>query len=546
MGLVYRVDALRYPTAALQELYSESDGANADNFPRLVSDHFERVFRTSDAFKEIPTLDVLHPPDTFPDRALVRFRAMVQDTSPSAEIYLSESSAGGLGGWGLSPVTTEGSDDIKYSETTVLWAVNVPGESAWSAEELDGTESHQERQASASSTQALVHKYPFPSLPHIGVQVKLYDRDDLDRFKATDIVTFVGILSTDPLSTTLDSPVDVPTLHVLFSRTHSHGLLCRRYPRPEAPLSTDGTSATYQTPARTRENLIAWIADEALGGDREAADWVLLTCIARVQSRNPPLLPPSLTLAHFPPPPAVPSTGTPLDAPVPTLSAILSLLLPLAHTLPLSLSMLNSSAFMPESKEEDLHSGRLQLPRGTVLLVTEGGVQEGKLIDRGVRNVQALQEVLSAQTLAYVFPFSQFTFHTDISCVVLSEGSKSVFFKTDLSVPLKYAASPAAVSSLYKPVEDIVLPPPAQLEAFRDLVVGARAGKVGVCEETSEYIQRDFVRERQRDKTVTSEDLIRRMTVAKLYALSKHETNLSVDMWERAKSFDERRRARLV
>ncbi len=31
-----------------------------------------------------------------------------------------------------------------------------------------------------------------------------------------------------------------------------------------------------------REELLDWIADEALGGDRDAAEWVLLACVARV------------------------------------------------------------------------------------------------------------------------------------------------------------------------------------------------------------------------------------------------------------------------
>lgn len=38
---------------------------------------------------------------------------------------------------------------------------------------------------------------------------------------------------------------------------------------------------------------------------------------------------------------------------------------------------------MPESKDEDLHAGVLQLPQGTVLLVTEGDVTEGQLLERG-------------------------------------------------------------------------------------------------------------------------------------------------------------------
>lgn len=104
-------------------------------------------------------------------------------------------------------------------------------------------------------------------------------------------MTFVGILSSEPYVPFLfpssspltlnytsvhseldrDSPLEVPTLHVLFSR----------------PLDTY-TSSTYpatdlEVPAsQIREELITWIADEALGGDKDAAEWVLLAATARV------------------------------------------------------------------------------------------------------------------------------------------------------------------------------------------------------------------------------------------------------------------------
>lgn len=55
----------------------------------------------------------------------------------------------------------------------------------------------------------------------------------------------------------------------------------------------------------------------------------------------------------------------------------------MTRTLPLSLDILNKSSFVPESKDEDLHSGILQLPRASMLLITEGGIQEGKLVEKG-------------------------------------------------------------------------------------------------------------------------------------------------------------------
>ena len=64
---------------------------------------------------------------------------------------------------------------------------------------------------------------------------------------------------------------DVPTLHVLFTKPHASNNLLRQFPSPPGASDTD-----------IRKELVYWIADEGLGGDRHAAEWVLLSCIARV------------------------------------------------------------------------------------------------------------------------------------------------------------------------------------------------------------------------------------------------------------------------
>ncbi|KAJ3553347.1 hypothetical protein NM688_g3664 [Phlebia brevispora] len=540
MVSAYLADALRDPTSEIKELYATHDPSK--DFVQLVVNHFSKVFSSDAAFEEIPILRVQNSPLSYRDRSLVRFRAMVQDTSPSSEMYLQRIGEGTPGGWGIhAEAHTAASSAINYSdlrECNVLWAVSVPGESHWCSEELDGVA--QEATPSLPSTDR-AHKYPTPGSTHVGVQVKIYDNSCAEKLRSTDIATFVGILTREPLALDDESSSEVPTLHVLFARIHDKASLSRPYPQASVDIPT------------IRSELIDWIAEESLGSDREAAEWVLLASIARVESRNPPLLPPSITLSHFPSPP-IPSSAPSNEAPLPptdspTLSHVLSQLLPLSSTLPLSLELFNKVPFAPESKDEDLHSGVLQLPKGSVLLVTEGGIREGKLVERGLTNIGVLQEVMTSQSLAYVFPFSRFSFPTDIECIILTEGKKSTFFKTDLSVPFRpNSNSPEDVSRLYKGPDTISLPAPEKLAAFRSLIVGAQQGKVRVGKETSEgmqYIQQEFVRDRQQDQSVTSDDLIRRMTVAKLYALSLHEEELTVDTWERAKACDERRKARV-
>ncbi|KAI0710385.1 mini-chromosome maintenance replisome factor-domain-containing protein [Cerioporus squamosus] len=560
----YRAQALQDPTTVVQELYRTR--ATTENFPRLVAAHFSRLFETPASFKKIPTLNVHSPPQSHRDRALVRFRAMVQDTSLSTEMYLSNHHDGSCGGWGMYEAeagSSSSASEVDYAnlqECNVLWATSVPAESHWCADELDQLEPDQERSTNAASSVPPIaqrtYKFPHSDRGHIGLQVKVYDRSEAETLKSTDVVTFVGIISTEPcgLDHTQETTSEVPTLHVLFTKPHTPTLLPRPFPRLGRPTeevdhqATSGETAkpVAQDTADTRRELINWIAEEALAGDLQAAEWVLFSCIARVQSRHPPLLPPSLVVSRFPAPPPVPSiTGSSLT-PVPTLSAVLASLLPLTHTLNLSLENLNKASYTPESKDEDLHAGVLQLPQGTVLLVSEGGVREGQLQERGMMNVRALQEVMDAQTLAYVFPFSQFSFPTDISCIILAEGRKSTFFRTELDIPLRTPTDPAAIAALYKPADQIKMPSREKLAAFRDLVVGARCGKVQVPEATSEYIQAQFVRERQGNRSVTADDLIRWMTVSKLYALSLHEATLSVETWQRAKALDDLRRTLLA
>lgn len=88
------------------------------------------------------------------------------------------------------------------------------------------------------------------------------------------------------------------------------------------------------------------------------------------------MLPPSLTVSNFP-------LLTSDSSVTPSLIHVLSHILPTLSMLPLSLSVLNTTAFAPESKDETLSSGWLQLPKGSVCVITEGGVTEGVVSEHG-------------------------------------------------------------------------------------------------------------------------------------------------------------------
>lgn len=426
---------------------------------------------------------------------------MVQDTSFPPQFYATD-------------------DGLK--ECTVLWAVSVPGESPWcTPSPLTGYKSLRP------------YKFPIPGAPHLGVQIKIYDSQLAEGLQASDLCTFVGTLTKEPLHRAwLDHDEEleedqVPTLHVQSTRPTPSTIILRTFPASLAP------------DVRTvRNQLVDWIAEEALGGDKDAAEWVLLSAIARTQSRTPPILPPSLTLSSFPSPPPPSSSSTP------TLHHILALTLPLFTTLPLTLDTLNTTSFFPQDKtgNSDLHSGWLQVPKGMVYLLTEMGITEGQVLPAGVNNLRVVQGVMNDQTLAYEFPFSRFSFPTDISFVVLTEGKKSAFFQTTVNVPLKIANG--GNYDLYKPLDQVKLPSEETLSQWRSLVGGSKVGQVTIDDETAKYIQDDFVTERKAT-TTTSDDLINRMMTAKLLALSYHEKIVTKDIWEETKALEARRKARL-
>jgi hypothetical protein len=61
---------------------------------------------------------------------------MVQDTSPSPEMYLAKLRDGKCGGWGLTDSSKSDGDDTDFDygdlrDCVVLWAVSVPGETEW-------------------------------------------------------------------------------------------------------------------------------------------------------------------------------------------------------------------------------------------------------------------------------------------------------------------------------------------------------------------------------------------------------------------------------
>lgn len=155
------------------------------------------------------------------------------------------------------------------------------------------------------------------------------------------------------------------------------------------------------------------------------------------------------------------------------------------------------------------------------MLLTETRIQEGNVEEKGtlvliftfftqpvgtsgIRSLKDTQNVMSNQKLRCAFPFSQLSFDTEIGFILLAEGKRSPFFtvwspyvcsrptislvptlQTDISLPLQPQSKDTA--PLYKSQFEIKMPDQGQLDAFRNLLTGARRrGRLSVPKHLAE------------------------------------------------------------
>ncbi|KAI8364109.1 putative alanine racemase-domain-containing protein [Blakeslea trispora] len=430
------------------------------------------------------------------------------------------------------------------SERTIVYCVSPPGENKWAREAYNGLDSlsgQVNRLDIKEGTEAAMKKYPLPGATHQSAVVKFYN-DQAETIRVGQLIEVIGIRGSDVQSqqnemefdSVLDNFAGSPVVHAIaFNNLDGVN---------SSPLKG---SMELSKIHQVRAQLIDYLAS-VLGGDKLVAEFILFQLISRVTVKNRGLKIGNFTLnvsgfpsyqtteeekkAHF------------LKLNNPSSKSLADLLESLmVHTvnLPLTIDGLNKSKFAPKSVNENLEAGVLQLVDGTVLLVDETVLDEGQLVDSGVRNFQALQNLIQHQTLTYEFPYSQYDFDTDISILSLSS-SKSMF-------PSHCSISLLPTNQLDK--IDTVIPSEDILDLFRQYVHHAKFSTYDISDEVSEYIQTSFVNERKAatessTQLPTQEELMLRMNLARLAAASFGETSLSQQRYEYVVQLDKNRRER--
>lgn len=335
----------------------------------------------------------------------------------------------------------------------------------------------------------------------------------------------------------------VPRFHVLAARRASpqtFALAAEGFPeggwglRPlEGEIAFRGPglvpdSALALSGVETRKKLIAFLA-APLGGDALAAEYVLFSLLARVHTRSD-----GMPIGKF----GVTLLGAPEGGPgksgavASALAETLAILAPATAHLPLSIASLNARAWAPRKDyaTNRLRSGPLQLASGTTLVLDETALSAGVLNACGVRNARALADVAKTQELEMDFSFHAMRVPVDVSVVSVSASkTHGIVEGLDASVVLRMTAEPRVPEETREEDGNESL---AEMRAF---IARARCSSHSIDAKHGAEIERAMVAARASDPSATQETFHRWLTMARLAALARGETELTIEHWNRAR-----------
>lgn len=283
-----------------------------------------------------------------------------------------------------------------------------------------------------------------------------------------------------------------------------------------------------------RAALVRFLA-AALDGDALAAEYVLMALVSRPvlrTSAGATLGKLSLNVIL----PKAEESGQTGARDAAKVSKALKMLLPSVVGVSINIAALNARDFYPRKDyvANRLRAAPLQLPPGSCLLGDETGLCDGRLAERGVKNVRALESVASRCIVPADFQFYDADLPTENCSLFLSRGGKSIV-KTDIQlrvVPREHSDLPALEA--YSP---------DQLGKLR-LALGllVEDGTFDISKEVSTAIEQHFVNVRRDGKAKDGQEVLSRwLAVARAGARTFGEAKLSMQRWQYIMQLEGRR-----
>ncbi|KAJ3408018.1 hypothetical protein HDU80_007166 [Chytriomyces hyalinus] len=565
------------PLERLHELIATSGGDIS-----AAQTTFKDQLLASRRLNDIPSLSASSTPGT-----LVRFRAMVQDNGFSPQIYMSHLNLVNEESGEKMRISCHFSDEISplkpadskwsvnesendfmfgsYSQKWPMCCVAVPGQTAWARALVDNVP-ESENVAMELGGVSLTGQ----TNGHVGrkystdpyskpVMVKFYGEEPND-LQLSTVADFIGILELgEPLPTATDAMENdvqmqsflndeldpfrgLPVLHCVF---HS------RVSPLEHPFGGNQELSADVDAKILRENALEFLKPFVLD-DRLAAEYLLVHLVSKIRARHESFQTGNfpLNLYNFPTPA---SSKSVFDA--------VSLLLPLARRIPLSIHYLNTNRMAPgvfvsreswkemntvkdkETRDSDLvvHglvSGELQLADRTYVVVDEVGMDAGVLKEQGVINVRQMSDILKFAELPFaVGSGADSPDHTvskipvDLSFLVLSQGK--CMFDVDCMMPIM----PNGMGAPSSVVNNDELRDMNPLRLF--LLGVTKTEEYSISEEMNTVLTNHFTEARKKTADAgqplySQESFMLRMEIARNWSLLSGESSLSMDAWKKS------------
>ncbi|KAL4232389.1 hypothetical protein ACF0H5_009957 [Mactra antiquata] len=396
--------------------------------------------------------------------------------------------------------------------------------------------------------------FPLPGETGPACIVKVYD--EIDKFKVNDIVEFIGVLSVDPsLARFQNESSEDNSMSVMEENTEElnahepppslvprlHAVLCNHleHVNPLVPSSPDDIkqvlSNTQSIITTLREEILS-VLEHALFGDKLAAKYFLCHLLANVYGRSDvvPLGKCSINISNCP------QSTVYADL----LHHLISNIVTQSHILHMTLDNMNKLRFSPKKDytANRLCSGILQLGSQTNFIIDEVALQPGQLDVNGVKNIQALGNVISWQKVQYDFDFHHQDFLCNISALILSEGRS--ILPSDFFIPLQTKVSPSDIREYFQQLD------PKLTDDFlvkcRTYIGLARHMEYGLSDDVQKRMQDNFVSMRKEDpKSMSVDDFNSLLNLTRLLSLSELKSCPTIEIWNMAKVMENCRKQRI-
>jgi hypothetical protein len=269
-----------------------------------------------------------------------------------------------------------------------------------------------------------------------------------------------------------------------------------------ATFATQRTELTQVLPA-VRSSLLAYLAS-VLGGDELSAEVLLLFLLQRLHGRGAAgsggrgLLGKLVVNMVLPASPADRPAAAPTAAQ--RIFSALESLLPVVSRREMSIPALNARSWQPSKAvggdDESLHSGLLQLPSPSVLVLDESGLSAGTLSSQGITNLRVLSKLVSQAVLEYDFRFQTLDFPVECAVLLLSTASRALLAQDgqhaiDVTIKLQPSQARGGIDALYPPTANaqaaapVPTPTQEQLNVWRAYLLMSRQNQFTIADQMS-------------------------------------------------------------